>query len=271
MCAKKNALWGKFLEASGRKLSDAPPDRDFTAESDGYGYETAMGRASWPSRDPIGERGGLNLYGMVRNNAMNEWDYLGQIGGWGIGNPNPPPPGWPGYDPNYRPPQPFIEPNVFDNRHPWAGGPSTGDHLHQEVWFEKNYGPEIDAHKKESKQHIDEWVKDNCGKSPYPGDGDWDITKISPDGAGHKQGTWERTAELGHFSIQTKTPVIVTYVNQPGGGKHYKWSTTVRISDDLGFSDTDPWIFRLFQFASPPRNITRALWELRSSGYCGCP
>jgi hypothetical protein len=33
----------------------------------------------WPSRDPIGERGGINLYGMVGNNAVSRWDYLGLV------------------------------------------------------------------------------------------------------------------------------------------------------------------------------------------------
>jgi hypothetical protein len=31
----------------------------------------------WPSRDPIEEDGGLNLYGMVGNGLVNTWDYLG--------------------------------------------------------------------------------------------------------------------------------------------------------------------------------------------------
>jgi len=38
-------------------------------------YDPVTGR--WPSRDPIGERGGVNLYGMVRNDAVNGWDELG--------------------------------------------------------------------------------------------------------------------------------------------------------------------------------------------------
>ena len=38
-------------------------------------YDPVTGR--WPNRDPIGERGGLNLYGMVGNNPVNLWDYLG--------------------------------------------------------------------------------------------------------------------------------------------------------------------------------------------------
>lgn len=39
-------------------------------------YDATTGR--WPSRDPIEERGGLNLYGFVGNDGINLWDYLGQ-------------------------------------------------------------------------------------------------------------------------------------------------------------------------------------------------
>jgi RHS repeat-associated protein len=38
-------------------------------------YAPEMGR--WLSRDPIEEGGGLNLYGMVGNDPVNKWDYLG--------------------------------------------------------------------------------------------------------------------------------------------------------------------------------------------------
>jgi RHS repeat-associated protein len=38
-------------------------------------YDPETGR--WLSRDPIEERGGLNLYGMVGNDSVNQWDYLG--------------------------------------------------------------------------------------------------------------------------------------------------------------------------------------------------
>jgi RHS repeat-associated protein len=39
-------------------------------------YDPNTGR--WPSRDPIEEEGGINLYGFVENNGLNKWDYLGQ-------------------------------------------------------------------------------------------------------------------------------------------------------------------------------------------------
>jgi RHS repeat-associated protein len=38
-------------------------------------YDPVTGR--WPSRDPIEESGGLNLYALVGNDPINSWDYLG--------------------------------------------------------------------------------------------------------------------------------------------------------------------------------------------------
>jgi RHS repeat-associated protein len=40
-------------------------------------YHPALGR--WASRDPIGERGGVNLYGFVGNGGVSRVDYLGLI------------------------------------------------------------------------------------------------------------------------------------------------------------------------------------------------
>jgi len=38
-------------------------------------YDPVTGR--WPSRDPMREVGGLNLYGFIHNNPTTLWDYLG--------------------------------------------------------------------------------------------------------------------------------------------------------------------------------------------------
>ncbi|QYY37438.1 RHS repeat-associated core domain-containing protein [Ruficoccus sp. ZRK36] len=44
-----------------------------------YGYRYySPGIGRWPSRDPIGEDGGVNLYGMVNNDPINYWDVLGR-------------------------------------------------------------------------------------------------------------------------------------------------------------------------------------------------
>jgi len=44
-----------------------------------YGYRFYVPRLGrWIKRDPIEEGGGVNLYGFVRNDPVNGWDYLGE-------------------------------------------------------------------------------------------------------------------------------------------------------------------------------------------------
>ena len=46
---------------------------------DGFAYyNPTTGR--WLSRDPIGEKGGVNLYGFVENDPLNNVDYIGLLG-----------------------------------------------------------------------------------------------------------------------------------------------------------------------------------------------
>jgi hypothetical protein len=55
-----------------------PPPTATTVRVSYYGlryYCPATGR--WLSRDPIKELGGVNLYGMVGNDPVNQWDFLG--------------------------------------------------------------------------------------------------------------------------------------------------------------------------------------------------
>ncbi len=78
-------------------------------------YSPELGR--WLSRDPIGERGGVNLYGMIGNDAVNKWDKLGLIGGPGIGGPQWP--GMPGYNPTPPAgPHPDNNPNQLGESFP---------------------------------------------------------------------------------------------------------------------------------------------------------
>jgi integrase/recombinase XerD len=61
-----------------KRLSSQAPLCDY-----GYRYyDLVTGR--WPSRDPIGERGGVNLYGFVENDGVNQWDILGNRTGFTI-------------------------------------------------------------------------------------------------------------------------------------------------------------------------------------------
>ena len=73
-------------------------------------YNPSTGR--WPNRDPIGEPGGLNLYGFLGNNPLSKYDRLGlQWAGYPDmpGTPKPPP---------SPPPRPYPPPNSPDVKYP---------------------------------------------------------------------------------------------------------------------------------------------------------
>jgi RHS repeat-associated protein len=62
----------------GRNRPKTPKSRGLRPRVTDYGYrwyDPLNGR--WPSRDPIEERGGVNLYGFVQNNSINLFDYFG--------------------------------------------------------------------------------------------------------------------------------------------------------------------------------------------------
>ena len=75
--------FGKTTVSNGSKASDfahrfSTKPLDLTTGLYYYGYryyDPETGR--WPSRDPIGEMGGVNLYGFVGNDGVNRWDLFG--------------------------------------------------------------------------------------------------------------------------------------------------------------------------------------------------
>jgi len=65
------------------QLPRSPKTQAFEGVVMYYGYrfyDPETGR--WPSRDPIEEMGGINLYGFVGNDGVNAWDYLGLEWKW---------------------------------------------------------------------------------------------------------------------------------------------------------------------------------------------
>ncbi|OYW70826.1 MAG: hypothetical protein B7Z37_29535 [Verrucomicrobia bacterium 12-59-8] len=78
-------VFGETISVDGGAVAQANPFRFSTKYLDAetglynYGfryYDTVNGR--WPNRDPIGEKGGVNLYGMVGNDPVNSIDILGK-------------------------------------------------------------------------------------------------------------------------------------------------------------------------------------------------
>jgi RHS repeat-associated protein len=71
--------------ASGTKANDfshqfSTKQRDAETGLNYYGYRFYSAETGrWLGRDPIEEEGGLNLYGFVENNGVNQWDYLGLL------------------------------------------------------------------------------------------------------------------------------------------------------------------------------------------------
>ncbi len=73
----KNRVWGFENIPAGRPSVDPQLTQETATGSVQYTYQIASGRAEWLSRDPMGEKLSLNLYGYVRNNPIDQIDPLG--------------------------------------------------------------------------------------------------------------------------------------------------------------------------------------------------
>jgi uncharacterized protein RhaS with RHS repeats len=67
-------------DASGLFCSSCAESLEIAAGCEGCGYETALGRWRWLNHDPLGELGGINLYGFVYNDPVNTIDPYGEAG-----------------------------------------------------------------------------------------------------------------------------------------------------------------------------------------------
>ncbi len=81
--SNKTRIRGSRRHPSGRLVWRAQVRSSFPPGSRGCAYKPASGRLAWPNRDPLGERGGRNLYGFVGNNPVNYFDLYGLA----FGNP----------------------------------------------------------------------------------------------------------------------------------------------------------------------------------------
>ena len=73
----KTRVWGSCAWPSGRPSRQGRRARTIATGSTACAYKTVSGRTKWLSRDPIGEEGGLNLYGFVGNDPNNYVDSTG--------------------------------------------------------------------------------------------------------------------------------------------------------------------------------------------------
>ena len=73
----ENRVEGCEPFASGQASAAASQTVENAVGCGGCGYETASGQARFLNRDPIGEAGGINLYGFVGNSPLNTVDPYG--------------------------------------------------------------------------------------------------------------------------------------------------------------------------------------------------
>jgi len=73
----KNRVWGFFAESNRTRPANRRQPLKLRRKNRPTATKPASGIPLWPSRDPIGEEGGINLYGFVGNDGVNKWDILG--------------------------------------------------------------------------------------------------------------------------------------------------------------------------------------------------
>ena len=73
----KNRVWGFFENSNRTRPANRRKPSELRRKIRPTTTKTASGIPYWPSRDPIEERGGVNLYGFVENDGVNQWDILG--------------------------------------------------------------------------------------------------------------------------------------------------------------------------------------------------
>jgi hypothetical protein len=74
----KNRVWGFFENSNRTRPANRRQPLGTRRKIRLTPTKTASGIPYWPSRDPIEEEGGLNLYGFVGNNGVNKLDILGK-------------------------------------------------------------------------------------------------------------------------------------------------------------------------------------------------
>jgi len=75
----KNRVWGFFENSNRTRPANRRQPLETRRKIRLTPTKTASGIPYWPSRDPIEEEGGINLYGFVGNDGLNKWDNLGMI------------------------------------------------------------------------------------------------------------------------------------------------------------------------------------------------
>jgi RHS repeat-associated protein len=203
-------------------------------------YDAENGR--WPSRDPIEESGGLNLYGFVGNQTMWRVDSLGQ--------------------------NPFPGPGVGDQINPFGlRGDESKDY---NDYFENRFQESIQGALSLLRERIEKEICKGINSKPRlkPKLVNVEDVDIRPDGkrfGDPPQGFMEKNFYIGYFEIKSQ-PVDVTWKSSCS----YEYASTAYVEETTGANP--PWdfkgpgdIFGLTPFFIQ-RKVRMAEWDLSAVG-----
>jgi hypothetical protein len=215
-------------------------------------YDPLKGR--WPSRDPIEEEGGVNLYGFVANRPVELIDRLGTNpvpwSPFGAGGPY-----LPGYEIDYSKNE---TPSFFDH-FPW--GPDEGDHQGYNDYYDNNFPNDIERWKKDAKKHISDQI--DCEDKPNS------VTGYADSDFPSGQGFWQQNVLVGEVDLKTENNVTITW-----DGEKWSWSAKLSVGNGLGLDGNDliggkngiP--FKILKHIFPKRQVTSAEYDISENGDC---
>jgi RHS repeat-associated protein len=242
--------FGKTTVASGSKAQDfshrfSTKPLDLTTGLYYYGYrfyDPATGR--WPSRDPIGEGGGINLYGFVGNDGVNQWDYLGL------------------FDPGNNKGECRMlcrrNSNSIEERHKCFEecekieydrpnpGPGPFSHLNCNTgstfierdlseWLEKNYSKSITEGENSISKDIDDEVIKLCfNKGSTVAEQSFAVGEKTQRRNSEYPGWINYMIKIGRFSMYGRNTKITW--KKSGSKCSYSWSAEIHVEDVLGAS-----------------------------------
>jgi hypothetical protein len=231
----------------------------------------------WPSRDPIEELGGGNLYGMVGNDAVNWWDLLG-LQAITLDDLSP-------------------ESEIVDSPSPAVHfrSPLFNHLINYKKWIENRFPNQLKLQKKKATEAIYAVLRKLCPTNSFENAGEkiYEETitaKMSIHSSGvsplfgmgtdhphqnehpmdRSQSYWEARAEFGRHIYKVENLVVHRYP-EPSGLLTYSWHAELNVYEGLGV-DTDDGLMGDFVgmigAQVNTKDVKVASWMLRGGGVC---
>jgi hypothetical protein len=242
----ENRVRGVSEYPSGQNVETLPLSQQTATGCVSCPAETVSGRALWLSKDPIGEKGGMNLYGYCEDDPINASDSTGLDGS----------------------PAPWqqLTPPV---------GPSNGANLGEESWFEQNVPGFLANWKSWATNAINSKIISDCAMGqqdqtvgPLYDPNDSDQLPI-PNGNAFNSYIYANYL-LGKVLVEAADTAV------SWRGCNFNWTAKLNIKSKVGFKPdaTAGWFQKHIQYPLwgklipilPPRVITRASWTIQGGG-----